>query len=215
LQHGHACSEGRCHKERTERCEENCQTQDGYKCFCKQDGVLKDKYCKPLPVNGSWSDWAAWSSCSVTCGEGSQTRQRFCDNPTPAHGGNNCKGDSDEIKICDEGPCPGTITTVTSQKSSYKKCTDICKVNACASDIHAFKGCRGMFSCSHGCKIRELGIEVEDCVTHCNGRSGCTVDIRNHVFHLCETCNRNGCTPSDSPTIDECLIGCHSYGVEF
>uniref|UniRef100_A0A7M5X7H7 Uncharacterized protein n=1 Tax=Clytia hemisphaerica TaxID=252671 RepID=A0A7M5X7H7_9CNID len=166
-------------------------------------------------VNGSWSEWEAWSSCSVTCGEGSQTRQRVCDNPTPAHGGNNCKGDNEEIQICNENPCQGTITTVTSQKSSYKKCTDICKVNACASDIHAFKGCRGMFSCSHGCKIRELGIEVEDCVTHCNGRSGCTVDIRNHVFHLCETCNRNGCTPSDSPTIDECLIGCHSYGVEF
>ena len=54
FQHGHACSEGRCNKERTEGCEENCQTPDGYQCHCKQDDVLKDEYCNPLPGIKEW-----------------------------------------------------------------------------------------------------------------------------------------------------------------
>ena len=44
----------------------------------------------------------------MTCGEGNQTRKRFCDNPTPAYGGNNCTGASEEDELCNESPCPGT-----------------------------------------------------------------------------------------------------------
>ena len=43
----------------------------------------------------------------MTCGEGNQTRQRFCDNPTPSHGGMDCTGLSEEDKPCNESPCPG------------------------------------------------------------------------------------------------------------
>ena len=60
-------------------------------------------------VNGSWSQWRAWSTCGVTCGEGNQTRQRFCDNPTPVHDGSDCNGNSEETQTCNTSIlCPGT-----------------------------------------------------------------------------------------------------------
>ncbi|XP_019631203.1 PREDICTED: coadhesin-like, partial [Branchiostoma belcheri] len=58
------------------------------------------------PVNGGWSSWGGWSSCSVTCGSGSQSRSRTCTNPAPAFGGANCAGQSRETRQCNAGSCP-------------------------------------------------------------------------------------------------------------
>ena len=50
-----------------------------------------------LKVFSTWSDW---SSCSVTCGSGEQTRTRTCDQ--------NCSsGDLQEIQGCNDSDCPG------------------------------------------------------------------------------------------------------------
>ncbi|XP_048346721.1 properdin [Sphaerodactylus townsendi] len=56
-----------------------------------------DKCC---PVMGGWSDWGAWSPCSVTCLKGVQTRQRTCTNPAPECGGT-CPGNNIETRSCD------------------------------------------------------------------------------------------------------------------
>ena len=74
------------------------------------------QFCnEPLPViNGAWGEWGTWSSCSVTCGEGTQTRTRECNNPVPANGGSDCGGDSSENRSCTEESCPTTTTTTTS-----------------------------------------------------------------------------------------------------
>lgn len=53
----------------------------------------------PVPViNGGWS---GWSSCSVTCGGGTQTRT--CTNPTPSGGGATCSGSTSQS--CNTGIC--------------------------------------------------------------------------------------------------------------
>ncbi|KAG8182020.1 hypothetical protein JTE90_013951 [Oedothorax gibbosus] len=59
-----------------------------------------------VQVNGKWSEWLAWGECSFTCGNGQQTRQRFCDNPPPRNHGKACIGISNEIKNCHKEPCP-------------------------------------------------------------------------------------------------------------
>lgn len=51
-------------------------------------------------VDGNWSVWEPWSTCSVTCGTERQYRRRKCNNPERNFGGNSCSGPSRETKPC-------------------------------------------------------------------------------------------------------------------
>ena len=63
-------------------------------------------------MHGGWGQWNDWNVCSVTCGSGSQTRNRLCNDPQPQYGGDQCtvngsKGDS--AKRCEKSPCKGNL----------------------------------------------------------------------------------------------------------
>ena len=45
-----------------------------------------------------WTSWSPWSSCSVTCGSGTQTRNRACR-------GSKCVGESSQSSTCVKAPC--------------------------------------------------------------------------------------------------------------
>ena len=62
-----------------------------------------------LIVDGGWSLFGEWGSCSLTCGGGVQDRQRTCTNPSPAFGGRPCDGSSMETRFCQQFPCPGNL----------------------------------------------------------------------------------------------------------
>lgn len=62
---------------------------------------------KLILVDGGWSEWEAFSECSVSCGGGEKTRSRTCTNPEPANGGADCEGDYSETMACNEQGCPG------------------------------------------------------------------------------------------------------------
>ena len=63
-------------------------------------------------VDGGWGEYSDWSSCTVTCGGGTQSRSRSCSNPLPAYGGKGCSGETTENKLCGSENCPGKKTTV-------------------------------------------------------------------------------------------------------
>ncbi|KAF7686160.1 hypothetical protein HF521_015522 [Silurus meridionalis] len=56
-------------------------------------------------VEGQWLDWASWSGCSVSCGSGTQQRQRRCS--VSVHGWAECKGPHSETRDCTNRPCDG------------------------------------------------------------------------------------------------------------
>ena len=59
-----------------------------------------------LTVDGAWGAWTAWGGCSTTCGGGSQSRTRVCDNPRPENGGKSCSGSSGNFQDCNTQDCP-------------------------------------------------------------------------------------------------------------
>jgi len=62
-----------------------------------------------ISVDGGLSAWSAFSKCSRSCGAGHTHRTRACTNPSPAHGGKNCKAVLKETKTCKIKECPGLL----------------------------------------------------------------------------------------------------------
>ena len=73
-------------------------------------------------MDGGWSTWTPWSSCSKTCGNQEEVRIRVCNNPIQRNGGAHCSGHLIEVMPCsyyDYIPCPGkTLHTVVPYKCS-------------------------------------------------------------------------------------------------
>ena len=57
------------------------------------------------PVHGGWSNWGLYGKCSKTCGRGTKTRRRICNNPPPKNGGLPCRGSSVQTASCNPKPC--------------------------------------------------------------------------------------------------------------
>ncbi|VVC94351.1 unnamed protein product [Leptidea sinapis] len=49
-----------------------------------------------------WAGWGEWGACSTTCGNGRQTRRRYCSK-------SNCEGYGEEWRSCNSFDCEGTI----------------------------------------------------------------------------------------------------------
>ncbi|XP_063695312.1 deleted in malignant brain tumors 1 protein-like [Bolinopsis microptera] len=56
--------------------------------------------------DGGYTDFGEWSECSVSCGEGAQTRTRTCTDPAPSNGGADCVGEASQTQPCTLFECP-------------------------------------------------------------------------------------------------------------
>ena len=59
-----------------------------------------------LLVDCKWGEWSESSSCTKSCGGGKQTWQREVVQLSK-FGGAQCKGSDNEMRDCNESPCPG------------------------------------------------------------------------------------------------------------
>ena len=76
-------------------------------------------------VDGNWGLWGTWSECLPSCGNGTQTRTRLCNNPIPKNGGAPCIGNStqklengalkqEDTKACaNDQPCPSKFSIIS------------------------------------------------------------------------------------------------------
>ncbi|XP_045437200.1 adhesion G protein-coupled receptor B1 isoform X3 [Pipistrellus kuhlii] len=94
-----SCAQGR--QQRTREC--NGPSYGGAEC---QGHWVESRDCflQQCPVDGRWQAWAAWGGCSVTCGGGTQRRERACSGPF--FGGAACAGAQDERRQCGAQRCP-------------------------------------------------------------------------------------------------------------
>ena len=72
--------------------------------------VYKSPSSDPRIVDGKWSEWSAWSPCSVRCGKGYQKRTRTCTEPAPGNGGASCQGTALQKSDCTAIDCEGGHT---------------------------------------------------------------------------------------------------------
>ena len=82
------------------------------RCFLVEFGLLlnitKIVIFHLLSVHGNWTDYERWTACK----KGQMTGYRFCTNPEPQNGGQDCIGSNKIIENCttDESPGKSKIT---------------------------------------------------------------------------------------------------------
>jgi hypothetical protein len=72
-------------------------------------------------VNGGWSEW---TTCSATCGGGTQTRT--CTNPAPANGGAACSDATVTQQTCNTQSCSTNAVPVNGGWSAWSTCSATC-----------------------------------------------------------------------------------------
>uniref|UniRef100_A0A673ZQ14 ADAM metallopeptidase with thrombospondin type 1 motif 20 n=1 Tax=Salmo trutta TaxID=8032 RepID=A0A673ZQ14_SALTR len=91
-----------------------CRTQhmplaDGTDCghgmHCRH-GKCVNKVLDLRPVHGEWGPWGPYSVCSRTCGGGTRSTSRDCNNPEPRNRGRFCVGRRMKFRSCNTEPCP-------------------------------------------------------------------------------------------------------------
>ncbi|XP_052285147.1 SCO-spondin-like isoform X5 [Dreissena polymorpha] len=82
--------------------------------------------CSPnsCPVNGDWSPWSGWVTCSVSCGGGTTSRNRTCTYEMGKPRGDNCTGPTNDSKSCGTDPCP--VDGTWGQWSHFTPCVETC-----------------------------------------------------------------------------------------
>merc|ERR1712098_384206 len=123
-------------------------------------GEYKEKeYCSTnaCPVDGGFSHWTLWTSCTKSCGSGSHSRSRKCDNPVPQNGGEPCLGEKAQTSHCNVQPCP--VNGGYGQWAHWSSCTKSCgtggreRERKCDNPTpqHGGKQCFGNFKENEDC----------------------------------------------------------------
>ncbi|XP_066917196.1 coadhesin-like isoform X2 [Clytia hemisphaerica] len=184
---------------RTRACDNPASQYGGKHC---EGYEREEKSCNtnPCPVDGGWSSWSGFSSCTLSCGSGTQYRTRACDNPASQYGGKHCEGYEREEKSCNTNPCP--VDGGWSSWSGFSSCTLSCgsgtqyRTRACDNPASQYGGkhCEGHEREEKSCNINPCSAWSSWSCQHCSKTA-----IRTRTCH-------HGCSGKTTETTEMCQI---------
>nr|XP_058970077.1 uncharacterized protein LOC131796502 [Pocillopora verrucosa] len=121
----------------------------------------------PCPVDGGFGLWSAWATCSKTCGTGTKSRSRLCNNPVPASGGENCTADFTQARSCQLRSCPGAVNGGWTPFSSWSTCTE--STNCLQGTKKRTRSCTNPPPANGGDSCVGLAEEEKICPTQADG----------------------------------------------
>ncbi|CAB3399890.1 unnamed protein product [Caenorhabditis bovis] len=139
---------------------------------CQGGSSQESKPCvlyDPQPTQPEWGAWGSWSPCSATCGSGTTTRTRVCNNYCTTC---QCIGQAQESKPCNSQPCCSW-----SAWSSWSACSVTCGTGGA---ITRTRQC----SCGSGCPGSSNEQEP------CPQQPACPCTTCQQPPEPCNTCNQ-------------------------
>ncbi|XP_075572822.1 A disintegrin and metalloproteinase with thrombospondin motifs 13 [Pelecanus crispus] len=190
-------------------------TECGINKWCSKGQCSSLEELNPMTVvHGQWSVWSPFSSCSRSCGGGVAIRQRFCNNPRPAFGGQECRGASSQVEMCNTQACLMTQQDFMAEQcaaTNLKPLYLTVEAPSFYTWTSAIGFAKGDMLCKHMCRAigNKFMVSRED--SFIDG-TRCEQDDSEHhgVFNLCVmgSCRAFGCDGwMDSKMImDSCKV---------
>jgi hypothetical protein len=145
--------------------------------------------CTVLPVNGGWS---AWSTCSVTCGLG--TQMRTCTDPLPSGGGATCSGVA--TQPCTLGTCPAPVN---GGWSAWGSCSVTCgagtQTRTCTNPLPSNGGTTCSGSATQSCT--ESVCSCSNALSECASGQSCYTNQCYLTVSTIPSGTGNGCSSSN------------------
>ncbi|KAK2535214.1 Adamts13 [Columba livia] len=190
-------------------------TECGINKWCSKGQCSSLEELNPMAVvHGQWSVWSPFSSCSRSCGGGVVLRQRFCNNPRPAFGGQECRGASIQVEMCNTQACSVTQQDFMAEQCAATNLKPLYLTGEAPSFYNwtsAVGFAKGDMLCKHMCRAMGNEFMVSRKGSFIDG-TRCEQDEseRRGAFNLCVTgtCRAFGCDGQmDSKKImDSCKV---------
>uniref|UniRef100_A0AAY4D5C2 Adhesion G protein-coupled receptor B1b n=1 Tax=Denticeps clupeoides TaxID=299321 RepID=A0AAY4D5C2_9TELE len=157
----------------------------------KRDGELFGVQ-SPQNVDTVQDEWSPWSACSITCGEGWQTRTRFCTSSTYS---TQCTGPLRENRPCNNtAVCP--VNGAWDEWAPWSLCSSTCgrgyrdRVRTCRQPQHGGEPCRGPTKQTKFCNIAVCpGKTVDGYWNEWSAWSSCSSTCSNGTMQRTRECN--------------------------
>ncbi|OWF39259.1 uncharacterized protein LOC110465261 [Mizuhopecten yessoensis] len=161
------------------------------------DGFAEEDCANPTPIDGGWTAWEAWGSCTcvgqTSASGGTQKRMRTCTNPVPKYDGKQCPSVNQEDQQCtpnSDCSADGTWTLW----ASWTTCSTTCG----GGSFSRTRTCTDPAPSGNGASCSGTGSDSESCNTQ-----GCPVDGAWGSWTQFSACS-NYCGPGNSNRTRTC-----------